>query len=278
MQLFALDENRQLVSASCALKQIDYCCIECGHTVRLRAGHHRKKHYYHLQNGQCSLNRKSMEHIQIQSHLSNLLPAGECVLECRFPQVGRIADVAWHSERLIFEVQCSPISEKEVRERILDYQKCGYQVVWILHEKTFNQWKLCAAEDYLQKFPHYFTNMDCDGEGMIYDYYAGIYKGLRKKKLAPLLVQLNCPVRLNEKRRDAALPFLSNRLQAWEFCFLGDLIDLYMQNPTAAYWLEAQKIRDPDQTIAPFRWYQWINVLIRSYFILWRLILEKYCR
>jgi len=49
MQLFAANEKGLPVFANHAVKQKNYFCFECQSIVRLRAGQHRQKHFYHIQ-------------------------------------------------------------------------------------------------------------------------------------------------------------------------------------------------------------------------------------
>ncbi len=105
MQLCALDSKNALIFADKAQKQTDYICSKCDQKVRLRSGMHRHAHFFHITpNRSCRLNGKGMEHIMVQRHLIELLPEGEAELECRFSEIGRIGDVAWHSAKLIFEI------------------------------------------------------------------------------------------------------------------------------------------------------------------------------
>lgn len=158
MQLFAFNTRNQLVSANHAQKQNDYSCIECGSIVRLRGGLHRQKHFYHLKPDRlCRQSQKSLVHIQVQKSLQEILPRGECFLERRFPGIKRIADVVWEPRKIVFEVQCSGITAEEIASRNRDYFGVGYKVVWILHEKRFNKWKVSASERFLREHPHYFT-------------------------------------------------------------------------------------------------------------------------
>ncbi len=97
-------------------------------------------------------------HLRIQKQIQALLPPNEAFLERRFPQIGRIADLVWEPRKLIFEVQCSPITLKEVKQRKKDYESCGYRLIWILHDKRFNRRWPTPAEIFLREGACYFTN------------------------------------------------------------------------------------------------------------------------
>ena len=168
MQLFAL-ENIYPVSASNAEKGKNYLCPECRSEVRVRGGPSRQTHFYHFRASKnCRQNQKSLEHLQLQLRLLDLIGTEEAQIECPFPTIERIADVAWHAQKIIFEVQCSPIPLQEAQQRTLDYQGQGYQVVWILHDKQFNKERLSASENYLRKLPCYFTNINKGRDGNVF--------------------------------------------------------------------------------------------------------------
>jgi competence protein CoiA len=171
MQFYGLDKQN-LVLASNANRGQVYVCPECQTALRIRGGPHRQTHFYHLQRPQnCRQHQKSLPHLLAQKHIQNLLPEGESLLERPFTSIGRIADVTWESKKIIFEIQCSPISRDEVQARNRDYASQGWTVVWILHDKRFNKKNLGAAEHYLRQTLCYFTNIDDSGNGMIYDQF-----------------------------------------------------------------------------------------------------------
>lgn len=227
MHLYATDEHQRVIFAGHAAKQQDYFCLECRSIVRVRGGPHRHTHYYHLShNSSCRLSNKSMVHLQTQVFLQSLLPQGDVQLEMRFPEINRIADVAWISQKIIFEIQCSSITASEVEQRNQDYGKQGFQVVWILHDKRYNQWRVTGAEHYLQGSPFYFTNMDADGRGEIYDQWDVIAKGVRKTCIPPLTIDIK-----NPRRHCKAIESFQNipknvqrRISQWPLHFSGDLI------------------------------------------------------
>jgi len=198
MQLYACDSNNRLTTADSAQKGVDYRCPECAGVVRVRKGSHKQPHFFHLtHNRNCRQSGKSAVHLAIQNHLLNILPKGEVSLECRFPEKGRIADVVWMPKRLIFEVQCSPISAEEVASRNSDYSQLGFQVVWLFHDFRFNSWRVTAAENSLWNRPFYYTNMNAKGEGIIYDQTCKIHQGVRRKRSQKSRVDLTKPLPTN---------------------------------------------------------------------------------
>ncbi len=232
MQLYAYDHNKNLILAKLAQKHLDYSCFECGNIVRLRAGKYRQPHFFHLlPNRKCLLSQKSLNHIQTQCYLQKIIPAGSCFLEVRFPKINRIADAVWEREKLIFEVQCSPITKNEVEERNRDYESLGYSVVWILHDKRFNKKRACACEDFLQRNPHYFTNIDAIGRGFIYDQVEIIEKGLRLYSKRVGIVNIANPKRAFTRPKSQNLPKnVIFRLYSWPIFFEGDLLDGFIND------------------------------------------------
>lgn len=286
MQLYARDVRGSVVFANHALKQKDYICFECESIVRVRGGLHRQNHYYHLEaHRSCKLNAKSMTHIQIQCHLQKLFTPEECQLEHHFAEINRIADVVWAKHKLVFEIQCSTISAQEIMERNRDYAAIGHQVIWILHDKRFNQWRLSAAESVLKNFPHYYTNMDANGNGVIYDRYGLFHRGKRVGNLDPLEINLTTPVFLSEKEKiEVPSLILNTRMQNWFCGFSGDLLSkcLFDQKSFCEtdYWFEIQRLESLFiEAKAAFSWKSLVNIiLIKPYKQLFYYFLEKACR
>lgn len=277
MQLFALDSNNEIISAHRAAKQRDYICIECRGKVRVRAGLHRRHHFFHAHTpSPCRLSGKSMIHLQIQCHLERNLPSGDAALEWRFPEIDRIADVVWFTRKIVFEVQCSPIAAEEISQRNHDYASLGYQVVWILHDSRYNQYRLSGAEIALRTTPHYFTNMDSDGRGYIYDQFHIVLKGVRPARLQKCPINFSRPM---EIEKNASLPrSLMQRVHFWNIGFEGDLLDRSV-DLEEAFSLEERFFPRPKpisrwQIGVDLFWY-WV---IRPYNIIIQMMLERACR
>lgn len=284
MQLYAKDPNQNLIAASKALKQLDYACIECGEKVRVRSGIHRHPHFFHLKIpfSRCKLQAKGMDHLQNQRYICSLLPQGEAFLEHPFPQIGRIADVAWLPKKLIFEVQCSPISAQEIEQRNQNYRSLGFQVVWILHDKQFNRPRLSAAEQFLLTSPHFFTNIDEDGKGMIYDQFAVIKKGIKAGRLPKFEIDLSVPQK-TEKKLVVKLPkMVEERIRNWPLYFSGDLLDrAFAGNPYLENALLLENKINPSQKRKQvwsfFKEGFWM-IFGRPYKLIFQLLLERSCR
>jgi competence protein CoiA len=276
MQLYAFDENQMIISAAHAQKKHNYFCAECGNLVHLRGGFHRKVHFYHLHTvSKCRQNGKSLPHLQAQSHLLALLPLGECQLERPFPTIRRIADVVWETKKIVFEIQCSPISSQEVAARNKDYHSLDYRVVWILHDQQFNRPQLSAAEFFLQQSTHYFTDMDADGTGYFYDQPSITCKGWRRERLPRLPVDLSSPFFMESFPTSSCL--LKNRTHQWLLRFSGDLVERYDEFKDELREMETKYLPAPmsgtDFCVKVFK-----QFIVNPYNALFRYFLEKACR
>jgi competence protein CoiA len=230
MQLYALD-GALPVSATKADKGKDYLCPECLSKVRKREGPARQTHFYHLSlPKKCLQHQKSQEHLQLQLKLFELI-GSNAQLECPFPAIQRIADVAWHEQKIVFEVQCSPIVLEEVKGRQLDYQRAGYTLHWILHDRRFNQRTLTASEAYLRTQPCYFTNINKIGEGVVYDQFEVIQGTRRLFKGPPLTVSPTKIALLPAiSTSNLALPqTILERLSRWKYYAQGDLLQRILE-------------------------------------------------
>lgn len=164
MQLLALNREGKLLLAASAESQVDYICPECESTLRLRKGEERLPHFYHPKRPKnCRQEGKSLEHLHTQLFLLKRYPGGE--IEKRFPEIGRVADVALESEKLIFEIQVSPISLFELKARTRNYTELGYKVIWVFHEKSFDP----TYPSSISRYFRLFSNIDKNGSGTVYE-------------------------------------------------------------------------------------------------------------
>lgn len=277
MQLYALDHTEKVISTQDALRSFDYVCVECGHIVRLRKGNFRQPHFFHANPNQaCGLHGKSLEHLQVQLYLHALLP--ESHLEYRFPTIQRIADVFWEKEKIVFEVQCSPIRAEEVLARNQHYHQLGLTVVWILHDKRYNKWNHSSAEYALRHAPSYFTNMNKKGQGIIYDQFEYVFEGRRYYKSKPLQVLLNQKFKPLELSKHPLRQILV-RLKYWPIAFQGDLLHaLQEEHEPIQQALNAQKKWDAHFMPLPknpFKTFlQWFLMFYKQIF---RIFLKEYC-
>ncbi len=277
MSLVAFDSNSQLTEAKWAKKQRNYYCVECKDVVRVRGGPYRQCHFYHVHPTHCRQNQKGIVHYRLQWYFLDSLPTEDCKIEHPFPSVGRIADVAWFSKKIVFEIQYSPISAEEVFSRNRDYRQEGWEIVWILHDRRYNQFRLTAAEMALRSSSYYYTNMDEKGKGCIYDQFDVWKSGFRYGKMSSLPIDINEPFVIPGQR--FSLAFLQERANKWKMAFSGDLSHIYLNRQKEIYLLEAgrleRKFLSQDKKNRFFRWKPWVRNLYQTFF---RSILERIAR
>ena len=104
-------------------------------------------------------------HRIIQETILSRLPQGEARIEQKLP--GHITDLIWIPKRIVFEVQCSPISVTTAAKRTFDLEHLGLHVVWILHQKCIAPRSLAQA--FFRKSLFYTTNITLTGHGSIFD-------------------------------------------------------------------------------------------------------------
>lgn len=260
----AKERGGQIIFAEDAEIRTDYFCIECGGKLRVRGGFYREQHFFHYErNSLCKQNYKTDEHIATQERLLETLPGS--VAEHPFAEIGRIADIFWESQKLVFEVQVSPITWQEVKERNQDYASLGLQVIWIFHELYFNRFRMKAVEHFNRQWPSYFSDIRSDGTGRIYDQHALCLKGRRLWRGPKLEVDLSCLAPANWRGRARSL---ANRRKKQTFAFQGD----YYHNSYDAVIDQAEsKFLPPVEG-----WAQWLWRYLRSFYLQpFRIILEK---
>ena len=246
MQLYALDKS-SLILATHAVRDRSYLCPECHGFVRIRGGGRRQIHFYHARRpASCRQHGKSLAHLQIQLHLKSLIPT--LALEKRFEN--RIADAYWGEEKIVFEIQCSPLSLQEAKNRCEDYRKLGFTPVWILHDRRYNRFRLSPAEDYLR---HQTTTFFTDGR-VIYDHF-DVCRNLSRVFRGPkILVDPTKPL------KKLIEPLFSRN---WPLSFQGDLFDRANQDQIE-HLKEVEKQYDKHH-----RWSKWKNAYK---FLLYRLL------
>lgn len=286
MQLFALDDNQRIISAKKGQKGVEYFCRECHSPIRLRGGLHTQLHFYHSAKSTCRQSQKSIYHIRTQQFIMEMIGDDTVEVERRFDSIGRIADVVWEKEKLIFEVQCSWIAKEEIFWRNKDYMSLGYKVIWILHEMRFNRLKPSGAEKYLQGLPHYFTNMDQKGNGFIYDQISCFEKGIRKKWGKLTDVRLDLPRtkggNAHSKNIFPVPAAIRSRFHSSSVYFSGDFIDAWIQGGdfAKAVFSKVSERSHPFTLHLVFssliRGFEFL--ILRPYKILFNVILEKACK
>ena len=200
MQLFALDQENQLIHAISANKKFTYYCPECKSLMGTKQGDNRRAHFFHMEGAkECHHNGKSLEHFEVQECIARYVKGA--LLERRFEEIGRVADVYLEERRTVVEIQYSPISYEEIEKRTADYESLGLKVIWILHVKTFYRQMVTPAELYLKDREHYFTDIDKRGKGLIFDQLSDLTGGIRKPLLGPFPLSFDPPFSENLKER-----------------------------------------------------------------------------
>ncbi len=163
----------------------------------------------------------SLLHQAVQRHIYQLLPQNEAHIEYRMQR--HIADLLWLPKKIVFEIQVSPISIDIAVDRTEDYQKMGYFVVWILHQKSFNSTYLTLSELYLRKLRTcYYTNISTTSHGYIYDQNEHFRNNKREMRGDPLILDITNPLIKRGKiffkgdRKDQTrISVLTKSLRSW---------------------------------------------------------------
>lgn len=168
MALYAVEDD-DLIYAGHAKPGKVYWCLDCFGPVKRRRGKHWFYHFYHVQAAsKCRLYSKTEDHLLAQLQLQKSFPPGILQIERPFIKVNRVADLLWENEKIVFEIQCSPLTEKEAEMRIRDYRSSGYEVVWLLDDKRYNKRALRPAEEYLRRHSAYYVSIK---QGLLSEYY-----------------------------------------------------------------------------------------------------------
>lgn len=271
MTLYALDQDLLIFAPDASSTHV-YVCPECFQPVRKRAPKNRFPHFYHLQaEKKCRLSNKSDAHLFLQIQLFQSIGPSQIQMERRFTDLGRIADLCWEKEKLIFEIQCSPISLEETEERIQDYKQAGYRVIWLLHDRIYNRYFLRKEELFLrQKSAAYYFHFQ-KNHSLIYDQFELLIKGQRLKRSTRLPIDLRRPLLLAQNT-----PF-SEELPKQVFppsglYFAGDRTDVAMQKASSfafklilQNWKKIEEEQGVFPTI-PSKWKQgWLKTVYWPY-------------
>lgn len=219
---------------------------------------------------------KSRTHLALQRYLLDLLPRGKVEMEKKFPDIGRIADIVWEEKKLLFEIQCSPMSREEMLNRTKVYKRAGYQTVWILHERSYNKFRLSALEGAVKEIPHYFTNMSPGGEGIIYDQCSIVSHGTRIKSWKRLPIDLSSPRPISLEmlgQKKERLAQVEQRLNTWPIYFYQDLISIDQEELESREYQEAisfeRSMKKPKESL--------LSLLKRAYLSFLDRALKSYC-
>lgn len=187
MSLYAVDDG-DLIHAAEAEPGKMYSCLDCYGPVKVRCGRMRFSHFYHLKTTpSCRLYSKSENHLLAQLELQRLFPKGALELEKPFPSIQRIADVCWEKEKIVFEIQCSLLSECDAMTRMRDYASVGYRVIWLLDDKKYNRRFCKPGERLLRQEGAYFLQVT---PFEVYDQWESFLQEQRIRKSRPIPIDL----------------------------------------------------------------------------------------
>lgn len=199
MALYAVDDDDLIYAGEAEPGKI-YWCADCFGPVKRRRGKNWLPHFYHLTSApQCRLYSKTEDHFLAQIQLQKIFPEGVVQLERPFIQINRVSDACWESEKIVFEVQCSPMTEKEAEGRIRDYQTIGYDVVWLLDDQRYNKRVLRPAEEYLRRQNTYYISIRQGWSSECYDQFEVFSEGRRAKKGKRMKIDLQKIARTPKK-------------------------------------------------------------------------------
>jgi len=112
-----------------------YTCFTCKKDVVFKNGARKKAHFAHVGEEKRNWQPESAAHRLVKEALARWLREHHVPVEVerRFIDIDRIADVyfEFQGRRYVFEVQKSPMSDLEFKQRIDDYEQIGITVVWV---------------------------------------------------------------------------------------------------------------------------------------------------
>jgi len=139
--IYALNDQNERINASKAVKEKSYLCLnlECeNRELILKKGQIRIPHFAHKSKKDCYSEPESEAHLSCKLYFQSLLE-----LDNRFVEYygieGVRPDVLY--DQFALEIQCSPITVKEVIRRNKIYEKNGYIAIWIFLEDAFTSIK-----------------------------------------------------------------------------------------------------------------------------------------
>ncbi|MBM3184555.1 MAG: hypothetical protein FJZ64_04550 [Chlamydiae bacterium] len=225
MALYATD-GEEVVFALKAAPNHSYRCLECRLPVKVRRGKNRIPHFYHLRTSpSCHLYSKSEDHLLLQLQLKKCFPENELKIEEYIPSVCRIADLLWEKEKIVFEIQCSSLEASEAKQRIIDYRKSGYEIVWLFDDRLFNKRLVRPAEELLRADSCYYFSFNRFGNSLIYDQFEIIIAKNRVRKSRPMNVNLMIPRKIPSLEWPSHLiEQIQKKLAHCQRFFQGDVI------------------------------------------------------
>ncbi|HEA3935761.1 TPA: competence protein CoiA [Staphylococcus aureus] len=137
--LVALNEEKERVLATTALRKTQYFCPVCGKEVILKRGLKVISHFAHkhLAEQKC-FNNESIKHYKSKLILAQMIQQQGCKVEIEpfLKEIKQIPDILINNKYVI-ELQYSPISYKQILQRTEGLKKMGYKVSWLLNDVDY---------------------------------------------------------------------------------------------------------------------------------------------
>lgn len=269
MAFFAVDDDH-LIDAWEAIPGKVYWCLDCFGPVKKRKGRRRRErghffHFYHLKpSAGCRLYSKSEDHLIAQLELRRLFPQGVLQIERPFIPIDRVADACWEKEKVVFEIQCTSLSEKEAEIRMRDYKSQGYDVIWLLDDKRYNKRVCRPAEAFLRTRSAYYISIR---RMEIYDQFEVFFEGKRVRKGRPL------PIDLRRIYRAPDTTFCEDRypqqIVKLQVCrhFYGDRLSKALRFSTSM--LQEKAIEDGWKIRKPHPILKWLKKYVADPYVRW---------
>lgn len=132
--------KEKLINAEFAQKQKKYTCPICHELVILKKGHKMVSHFAHYVSSDCVGNEGETQlHLKGKQHLLKDLikEYPKIKLEIYLNDLKQRPDLL--TGNLAFEYQCSPISNRRLKERVIGYQSRQINSIWILGMDYFRK-------------------------------------------------------------------------------------------------------------------------------------------
>ncbi len=135
----AITQNGTLVYASDILddRNVQWRCPKCHQPVQLIIPQKGRRYFRHKVKDSSNYKGETDTHSEIKHHLVEYFNSHGIRVESEYylPAIDRIADVLLIDHQLVIEIQHTPISAMNIRQRTLSYQQIGYQCIWLLTPK-----------------------------------------------------------------------------------------------------------------------------------------------
>ena len=142
----------------------------------------------------------------------------------------------------------------------LDYERLGFRVIWVLHDKHFNKKMLSRAEAFLRKKTCYYSNLDANGKGEIYDQFERLSHRWRRYKSKPFPIDLSHPSLMSLSLKEAP-PYIEQRTRGWSLYHRGDIVDLFLSGKLSSSLLEKRRDAQTKPSLKQ-RYRSWLYILL----------------